>query len=157
MDELVILSVIDCGRGFIEVLTTGNKKYRRQSGTVSWRCNNPGNLKYGKFTSALCAVGKDHIGHAVFPTYDFGKIAQYMLLFSQQSVYYKMTLTDAICRYAPTSDGNDPIKYASFLAHSIGITTETKLSSLSSSQRSDLIEAMKTFEGYKQGQIVEVT
>lgn len=132
------------------------QKLKRQQGTVSWRCNNPGNLKFGKFAQSMHAIGSDHIGHAVFPTYDFGKTAQYMLLFSDKSRYLNKTLFDAISTYAPTSDNNDPKKYTEYLHDTTGIPGDQVLATLTGGQRSDLLEAMKIYEGFKIGLITEL-
>ena len=113
-------------------------------------------MKFGPFTEGLGAVGSDYIGHAVFPTYDFGKQAHYMLLFSDTSKYYNLSLQEAIDRYAPTSDGNEPEVYAKYLADTVGINKNTKMCELKDGQRSDLLECMKIFEGYKKGNILEV-
>lgn len=153
---MIIKKVLEKGKGFIIIEDDNGKLIRRHKGTVSWRCNNPGNLKHGAFTKGLGAVGSDHIGHAVFPTYDFGKQAQYMLLFSDTSKYYNLTIEQAISRYAPVSDGNNPEKYTKYLTETVGINKNTKLSELVDGQRSDLLECMKIYEGYKIGVDEEV-
>lgn len=153
---MIIKKVLEKGPGFIIVEDSRGKIFRRNGGTVSWRCNNPGNLKNGPFTQNLNSVGSDHIGHAIFPTYDFGKQAQYMLLFSDTSKYFTLTLEQAIKRYAPVSDGNKPDAYIKYLAETVDINKDTKLQDLSAGQRSDLLECMKIYEGYKKGTITEV-
>jgi hypothetical protein len=79
-----------------------------------------------------------------------------MLLFSDTSKYYNLSLQEAIDRYAPTSDDNEPEVYAKYLADTVGINKNTKMCELKDGQRSDLLECMKIFEGYKKGNILEV-
>lgn len=151
-----IVKVLQARRGFLQVEMSDGTVISRTGGTVSWRCNNPGNIKHGKFASGCGSIGKDHIGHAVFPTLDHGKNAQYMLLFSEQSRYYSMQVDDAIYRYAPESDGNDPEVYINFITRNIGINRNATLSQLTEDQRNDMIDIMTKFEGYKVGKdIVE--
>lgn len=146
-----IKKVINASKGKLTVQTDDDKTIIRTGGTVSWRTHNPGNLKDGAFARSHGSVGKDHIGHAVFPTYDHGYQAKYNLLFSATSVYYNLTLHQTIHRYAPISDGNKPNEYISYLTKQTHINKDTKMSDLTEDQRLSLLEAMKVFEGYKIG------
>lgn len=146
-----IKKVISASRGNLTVQTEDNQTIKRTGGTVSWRTNNPGNLKDGKFARAFGSIGKDHIGHAVFPTYDHGYQAKYNLLFSATSIYHNLTINQAIHRYAPISDGNKPDQYVAYLTKNTNINRDTKLCDLDESQRLALLDTMKIFEGYKIG------
>lgn len=146
-----ISKVLSKGQGYIVVEMEDGSVYKRHRGSVSWRCNNPGNLKHGKFTEARGAIGKDYIGHAVFPNLDLGIGAQYMLLFSEDSKYYDLTLLEAISRYAPTYDGNEPSKYANYIARNVDITTDTYLKDLDEDQRQEMLKYMRIMEGYVKG------
>lgn len=44
----------------------------RTGGTVAWRNNNPGNIKYGRNAKAAGAIGKHDKGFAIFPSYEAG-------------------------------------------------------------------------------------
>lgn len=154
--NFIISKVLSAPRGSLTVEDTDGKKYKLSGGTVAWRCNNPGNLKYGIFAEKYNAIGKDYGGHAVFPTIDHGTLAHYMLLFGEKSVYYNMTLISAINRYAPTSDGNDPSKYANFLSKKLNLPITIKIKDIPLEKRSMLVFVMHEYEGFKTGKITEV-
>lgn len=154
---MVITEVIDAVPGSITVRLDDGMVIERRGGTVSWRCNNPGNLKHGSFAKQYGSIGKDYIGHAIFPTVEEGKRAHTALLFSEDSRYYKLTIQSAINRYAPAGDANNqPKKYANYLAENVGVSTSTKLCDLTEDQRSEFIDYMRNYEGFKKGKNIEV-
>lgn len=96
--------------------------------------NNPGNIKAGSFTKSMGATGESK-GFAVFPTYAMGYAALRKLLTNAatgKSKYYKpdMTILEFFSVYAPASDNNDPVNYASFVAKKIGVPIETQIKTL---------------------------
>jgi len=150
--EPEILFVVRAGTGWIDVRMTDGLVYRREGGSLSWRYNNPGNIKFGKFARTHRAVGQGWEGHSVFPTYTLGRRAKYDLLFSPRKKYYKLSIRDAMRYYAPRSDQNRPDIYARFVANKIpGATVHTKLRDLNSDQREILLGAMQKFEGFRSG------
>ncbi len=151
-----IKQVISAKVGSITVRLESGAVVMRAGGTVSWRTNNPGNLKSGPFAKMYGAVGRDHKGHAVFPDIASGRRAKYHLLFGPERGYLTMTLVEALQRYAPVSDGNDPINYANFVARKAKINVNDVLGSMSEAQRERVLIAMATFEGYKEGTITDV-
>lgn len=151
-----ITKVLRVGKGYIEVEYDNKKRYRRSGGTVAWRCNNPGNVKYGKFAVRYGAVGHDTGGHAVFPTVDHGEKARYGLLFNEDSRYYKLTLQKAISIYAPTSDGNDPDSYVNFLLKGATYKKTQKLMDFTEDQRLFLLIRMALMEGWKEGVVKQL-
>lgn len=147
-----IRKVQEARKGYLKFTTMNGETRERKGGTVSWRCNNPGNVKLSPRTEKAGAIGKDHIGHAVFPSFEEGRAAQYDLLFSADSVYYTLTLQDAINRYAPWGDGeNNPTKYARFVSIKTGIDTNDRLKNLSEDNRQAMLDVMMIYEGYKIG------
>jgi len=152
-----IEKVISAKKGLLVVKDSNGTKFKRSSGTVAWRCNNPGNLKNGPFSRSMGSIGQDHIGHAVFPTREHGLQAQFVLLFGEDSRYYNMTLKDAIRRYAPSGDANnEPDKYSRWLSNKTDIDLNTKLKTLSQEKRVALLESMHIYEGYKEGKDTKV-
>ncbi len=121
-----------------------------QGGTRSWRNNNPGNLKYGKFAAGMGATGRDDKGFAVFPSYEAGRKAQEQLLFGSDA-YRNLSIADAIRKYAPGSDGNDPAGYAAQMARAAGVGVGTRLSDLTPDQRRKFLDAQQAKEGWKVG------
>jgi hypothetical protein len=140
------------------VTLLGNDRitYRRSGGTLAWRNLNPGNLKYGNFARSFGALGRGWGNHAIFPSYEAGAYAQEMLLFGNQSAYHNLSIIQAIARYAPSADGNQPRRYANFVAERAGVSVNTVLSQLGPVHRQRMLDAMRTFEGFREGQITRV-
>jgi len=151
MEEYVFTSVKSTGYKLLILETDDGKTVRREGGTVAWRCNNPGNLKFSPFSQNLGAIGKDINGHAVFPTIEHGNQARYTLLFLDTSRYFNRSLYETISIYAPASDGNDVDWYVSQIERTTGINRNTRLCDLSPEQRNKLLESMKTVEGFQAG------
>ena len=119
-------------------------------GSRSWRNNNPGNLKDGPFARAHGAVGVDDKGFARFPSYDAGRKAQESLLFDDPR-YKGLSIKDAIAKYAPAGDGNNPAGYAAQVAQAAGVGADTPLSSLTPEQRGRFLDAQQRKEGWIPG------
>jgi hypothetical protein len=150
---LDITKVLEYGNGYLIIECVDGNKYKRHGGSLSWRNNNPGNLKYGDFSKKYGAVGAGYSGHAVFPNPKTGAKAQIALLFTEERGYNKLTILEAIRRYAPASDGNSPTKYAKYISGKLKVSLSTKLQDLSESKRSEMISAMQYYEGFDRGTI----
>lgn len=148
-----IVKVNSFGSGWIAVVMDDGKQYKRWDGTLAWRYNNPGNLKYGAFASRFGAVGSGHDGLAVFPTLDAGREAHRSLLFASDSSYRNMTLLDACRRYAPYSDNNDPDAYAHYVARACHVSFLKTLKDFSADEQSLAIQAFSRYEGFRSGNI----
>lgn len=142
-------SVASAGKGFTDV-KVGDKTVRRQ-GSRAWRNNNPGNIEYGAFARSKGAIGSDG-RFAVFDTYESGRKAKEALLFESSS-YKDRTIAQAIARYAPPSE-NDTQSYARAVARAVGVLPTTKLSELSATERTLMLDAMEKVEGFKPGKEV---
>lgn len=158
-----IEKVLKWGSGWIDVLMNDGHAYRRIGGTISWRYNNPGNVKYGRYARSHGAVGRGwggQGGHAVFPTYEVGKIAKKTLLFTPIRKYYDLSLKRALSYYAPVSDpdaNNRPDIYARYIVRRVdGVTLNTKLRDFNNTQQDQMLHAMERFEGFKPGRIERV-
>lgn len=135
--DRAVFYFIDEDPGFYHVL-----------GSRSWRNNNPGNLK-----GASDKIGSDYGGFAIFASYSDGYNAMKRLLFTT-SRYADCNIRTAIETYAPHKDNNDVDAYVSSIKYDTGMTQDTKLQSMSSSQRTDLLKAMIKYEGFKSGKYV---
>jgi hypothetical protein len=105
-------------------------------GKCSYRCNNPGNIRYVGQKSAIgiCECGTSG-KFCLFPDYKTGKGALKTLLYNaatgKSNLYYpKMTLLQFFETYAPSSDNNNPLSYAKSVAKSIGVPITTQISEL---------------------------
>ncbi|CAM3270716.1 hypothetical protein JHFBIEKO_4803 [Methylobacterium mesophilicum] len=125
---------------------------QRVGGSRAWRNSNPGNLKDGPFARRMGATGRDAGGFAVFPNDATGRKAQESLLFNSDR-YKNLSIRDAIARYAPGSDGNDPSSYAAQMARAAGVGVDTKLSDLTPDQRSKFLDAQRDKEGWRAGTV----
>lgn len=143
--------VSKAGAGWTEVQLADGSIVRR-SGSRNWRNNNPGNIEYGKFARAQGAVGTDG-RFAVFPSYEAGRKAKAALIFEAPS-YRNLTIAAAINRYAPPFE-NNTTAYANGVARAAGVSTDTKMSDLTPTQRERVLNAMERIEGFKQGRITK--
>lgn len=146
-----IIRVLIADPGMIVCEMQDGSVVKRSEGTVAWRCNNPGNLKFGPFAKQYGAISHDHGGHAVFPNLEMGTYAHSQLLFSPDSRYYNLTLIDAIKRYAPESDGNNPWAYQRYITNKTGVAANRVLKTLNGEEREGMLACMRLFEGYKPG------
>jgi hypothetical protein len=154
-------SIIKVSQPELIVEATDGHQYKLTGGTLAWKNNNPGNLKYGDFARNFGAIGPGWEGHAVFPDFETGAIAQQELLFSDEGSYYKLTILEAISKYAPLDDPNpiahnNPPEYATYVADHVGVSLNTVLNDLNTEQQHALLRAMCDFEGYQVGEITLV-
>ena len=119
-------------------------------GSRSWRNSNPGNIKFGAFARSMGATHADEKGFAVFPDYATGRKAQEKLLFESKA-YSGLTIGEAIRKWAPASDGNDPAGYAAQMAKAAGATVNTPMASLTPDQRKRFLDAQQAKEGWTPG------
>jgi len=128
---------------------TGEKEIRK-GGTISWRNNNPGNMRMSEFSKAQGAIGEAG-GFAVFPSQEAGEKAREKLLFEAKA-YKDKTIAEAMHRYAPPSE-NDTQDYINSLVAATGANPNTPLATLTPDQRQKMLDAMKKKEGWKEGTI----
>lgn len=160
--NIVLKRVIEVDRTFTIADATDGNQYKLSGGTLAWRNNNPGNLKYHEFAKDFGALGPGWENHAIFPDYATGAMAQEQLLFSDEGDYYKLSIKDAIAKYAPIDDPNpiahnNPTEYAKYVADNTGVPVDTILSTLNKTQKTLLLKAMRMFEDYKEGTITLLT
>jgi len=104
-------------------------------GSRSFRNKNPGNLRFSKYTQSLEAIGKDEKNFCIFKCEEIGFGALCQLLtdaFNGLLIPYKKckTLLDFFKVYAPSSDGNYPLKYVAFVSKKMGIDSGVLLKDL---------------------------
>lgn len=93
------------------------------NGSISWRNDNPGNLRYSPFESF------NQGGFSVFDTYEDGfnaLVHQITIARDGRSSVYKPTdtLVEFFHKYAPSSDNNEPSAYAVFIAKKLGVSPQ---------------------------------
>ncbi len=92
-------------------------------GSVSYRNNNPGNLKYAGQPGA---TGVDANGFAIFPDYATGLQALDNQITLDAS--RGQTIAQFTSIYAPASDNNNPTSYAAQIASAAGLSPSDLLS-----------------------------
>lgn len=106
------------------------------------RNNNPGNLEYNSYTRSLGAIGSDG-RFAIFPDYATGRKAMETMLFSGKG-YRDLSLTQAISRYAPSSENNTSA-YQSTILKQVG--ANKRMGDYSPQERQTILNAMQVHEG----------
>jgi len=117
--------------------------YEASGGSRAWRNNNPGNLEYGKFALDNGAIGTDG-RFAIFPDSATGFNAMANLL--STNTYQKLTIENAINRYAPPSE-NDIENYLKSIERQTGFSRSTPMNNLSKDNLLQLAKAMAKHEG----------
>ncbi len=136
------------GKRRVYTLADGTQQIR-EGGTRAWRNNNEGNLRYGDFAKKHGAIGQDEQGFAVFPSEEVGTKAKGSLLFDT-STYKKLTLQQALNRYAPPSENNTNMYYATVLK---AVGSNKRMSEYSPEERQRIMGAMRQVEGWRAGTI----
>ncbi len=121
--------------------------YEASGGTKAWRNNNPGNIEDGKFARNNGAIGSDG-RFAIFPNSDIGWNAMVSLLSNDS--YQRLTIAEAINRYAPSSE-NDVESYLKSLEFQTGFSRSTPMYNLSKDNLLELAKAMKKHESFLPG------
>lgn len=143
-------TVTESGKDVIYDYGNGNRQIRRD-GTRSWRNNNPGNLRYSEFSRRAGAIASAG-GFAVFPDEETGMAAIRSLLRTQ--TYQKLTVAQAISRYAPPSE-NNTAKYNKRISELTGMDTNLRVADLSDAQIARMASAIREIEGWRVGTITK--
>ncbi len=134
------------------VVGADGQKYKRSGGTRAWRNNNPGNIRPGKFTRSVGAIGSAG-GFAVFPDEQTGMQAIKKLLLT--SSYIKLTVAGAIARWAPPSE-NNTAGYQRRVAQLTGLSINRKISELNDTELMSVVNAIRSVEGWKPGHVTQI-
>jgi hypothetical protein len=101
-------------------IARGRPQMRQLEGSYAWLNNNPGNITgqpgWANFGAYPDKFNWHHF--LIFPSWESGYDAIAQLL--RTAHYVDLSITDALSRYAPASDGNDPVAYAAAVAAAAG-------------------------------------
>lgn len=140
------------GAPTVKISKADGTEETRSGGTKSWRNNNPGNIRAGKWATSQGAIGESG-GMAVFPDEETGNKAREALLFGGgDKKYINASIASAMEMYAPRSE-NDTDKYIAEIVKATGVPANTPLSSLTPDQKSKMLDIMKRHEGWKVGKV----
>jgi hypothetical protein len=113
----------------------------RTGGTVAWITRNPGNIregeKYGAYKGKKLYVNKVG-GYAIFPDAATGLLAMVKVL----RAYGALTIRQAIYKYAPEKDGNDPAAYLATVIRGTKFSESSILTSMSDEQLQRMADVM---------------
>lgn len=140
------------------------------TGTMAWRNNNPGNIKWGDNAKSFGAIGRtatDKYGNtfAIFPDMETGYKAQRMLWKSGkwgngEYIYYNGTIEEGLNKYSPAerrADGSweNPQgitpKRLRMVASRGGPSANRKVSSLTDKEFDILMSVIEETEGFETG------
>lgn len=124
----------------------------REGGSISWRNNNPGNLRFKNQKGAIGTAG----GFAVFESLEAGENARKKQVFDIDGSKRNLTIAQMVTKYAPKSDNNDTAKYIDVVAKAAGVSPDTKLTSLNEQQQNAVMVAMKKHEGFSEGKVTPI-
>lgn len=136
------------------VIFRGQPHMRSGRGSFAWLNNNPGNMTgvvgghdYGQYRDKF-----NWHSFLIFPTADIGFAAIGTLLTG--SGYRDLNITQAFERYAPASDGNDPVRYAQDVANAAGVPTATLVRDLNPDQLLLMQQKIREIEGVRDGDVL---
>ena len=132
----------------IKYITPTGTGFIRTDGSRTWRNMNPGAIRQSPFARRMGAIGSAG-GFAVFPSETVGMNALINLLKSDS--YKELTVYNAIHKYAPFCDNNDPVRYQRHLHEQTGIDTNRKLCDLSDEEITKIAGCIKKLEGWIPG------
>lgn len=100
-------------------------EYEGGPGDANHKNCNPGNARYNPsgYLPMYGVVKKSPNGFAVFKDWNTGMLYLNNMLRGMIHNHPNETILQFMSHYAPTSDGNDPLKYANFIAARLGTTS----------------------------------
>ena len=134
------------GLGLCYTFNNGDQ-IERVGGSIAWRNNNPGCIRYSEKSAKMGAIGKA-FGFAIFPDEETGMRAIKILL--QSDSYYKLTIEQAIHKYAPPSENNTE-RYIRSLCKIIKVSRYTKICDLTDDQLNHVARTIRKIEGWVVG------
>lgn len=104
------------------------------NGSRSYRNNNPGNLKYTSYTASLGAIDRDASNFARFATPDAGLAALRLFVIdagnNRLRAYKNCSIRTFFRVYAPSSDNNDPDRYAKIVSIKVNMPVDTPIKNI---------------------------
>jgi hypothetical protein len=115
------------------------------SGTFAWLDNNPGNITAGGPLYGAYPGKTNWHNFLIFPAWEDGFDAIRQLL--RGPGYASLSILNAFQRYAPASDGNDPVRYANQVASALGCDVSRIIGDLSDDEMVVAQNAITDMEG----------
>lgn len=145
---LIISAAYDKNSDSVIYVTADGTKVKRTNGTTAWRNNNPGNIIDSKFARNAGAIGSTG-KFAIFPDEATGMRAVTQLLKSKN--YKNLSIKDAIHKWAPAADNNNPAQYTKKVEKMTGLSADIPLNSLNDTELQSVANAIRKIEGWVPG------
>lgn len=142
----MVVNVTRTSKGLCYTMDNG-VQIERRGGSIAWRNNNPGCIRYSPKAVEMGAIGMAY-GFAVFPDEETGIGAIEKLL--QTESYRNLSISGAINRYAPPHE-NNTTRYIKMLCKSTGVSRNTKLCDLNAEQLQKVLQTIRQIEGWVVG------
>jgi len=99
------------------------RDYEGAPGDANYRNNNPGNCRYneGGYLPIYEPVKRSPDGFAIFPSYALGFLYLKNMIREKVMNHPTQTILEFMSAYAPYSDGNDPARYAAYIASRLAV------------------------------------
>ncbi|SEQ94235.1 hypothetical protein SAMN05216188_106300 [Lentzea xinjiangensis] len=123
----------------------GQPHMKGGKGSFSWLNNNPGNITAGGPAYGAFPGKVNWHNFLIFPSWDLGYDAIRQLL--RGPGYAHLSILAAFQRYAPASDGNDPVRYANKVAAAVGRDVHTIVGDLTDDEMVEMQNAITDMEG----------
>ena len=135
----------------------GNRVGNKTGGTLSWRNNNSGNLKYSDWQKEYGAIKDPNSAFAVFPDEKSARSAYKALLTSPTGIYSGLTSDEAMLKWSSDYSG-DPRAYDYQKLVTLGAPAVSKdLSKFTDDEWNKLFEAQRKAEGWTVGTTLDST
>lgn len=131
----------------VKYVFSNSNQIERSGGSIAWRNNNPGCIRYTPNTIRMGAIGAAN-GFAVFPDEQTGMRAIKTILLSDS--YRNLNISDAITRYAPPHE-NDTESYIRKLCNMTGLPNTLIIADLNDEQMQRVIDTIRILEGWHEG------
>jgi murein DD-endopeptidase MepM/ murein hydrolase activator NlpD len=133
-------------------IARGRPHMRNYEGSFAWLNNNPGNITglpggpdFGQYPGKF-----NWHNFLIFPTWAAGYNAIALLM--RTPGYVGLSILDAFKKYAPASDGNDPVAYANAVAAALGLPVSTTIGDLDDVQMLVVQDKIQEIEGVIAGE-----
>lgn len=113
---------------YLELMCQAIKEYEGYyPGSRSYKNSNPGNCRYSPvgYLPIYGKVGSDKNNFAIFSTYDLGWLYLHNLIKEKAKTHPTWSLVTFMKQYAPSTDGNNPDTYATYLGKHMGVNQFT--------------------------------
>ncbi len=128
-------------------IARGRPHMRLYEGSFAWLNNNPGNITglpggadWGQYPDKF-----NLHNFLIFPTWGAGYDAIALVLRSPS--YVGLSILNAFKKYAPESDGNNPVAYANAVAAALGVPVSTPVGDLDDGQMMVMQDKIQEIEG----------